>query len=254
MTVEQLHDALGMLPSDLIAETDKRRNRGAKPVIHWHRWVSMAACIVLILGCSLIFAGKILPGMGGMTESAADCAPQEPAALMEESCMDDPAASGDNSLRDNAPANAYPEMDETLLCDFFQTPGDAEEVPEITLIRCREELESYWETYGQFFDFTQMRTACEPYDAVWFESQDMLLIPVLPYSGDTVWEITAFTPLNENGWEWAVSYAFHSSSSTEEVSFHLLTGVEKGLISPEDDILTVADTVNSTVDGEPFNE
>ncbi len=254
MTVEQLHDALGMLPSDLIAETDGRRSQGAKPVIQWRRWVSMAACILLILGCTVVFTQKIAPGMGGATESAADCAPQEPAVLMEESCAEAPAAPADNALTDNAPADAYPEMDEALLCDFFQTPGDAEKAPEFTLIRSREELESYWESYGEFFDFARMRTACEPYDKAWFESQDMLLIPVLPYSADTVWEITAFTALNENGWEWAVAYAFHSPSGAEEVSFHLLTGVAKGLIAPEDDVLTVADTVNSTVDGEPFNE
>ena len=260
MTAEQLHDALGMLPSDLIAETDVRRSRGVKPVIHWHRWASMAACVVLILGCSLIFAGKILPGMGGKTESAmeqeitADCAPEEPAAVMKESCAEAPAAPEENSLTVNAPAAGSPEPEEALLCDFFQTPGNAEDVPEFTVIRSREELEAYWETYGQIFDFTRMRTACGPYDESWFESRDMLLIPVGPRSADTVWEITAFAPLNENGWEWAAAYAFHSTSGAEEVSFHLLTGIEKGLITPEDDVLTVADTVNSTIDGESFRE
>ena len=33
MTPEQLHDALGMLPADLIAETDKLRSRPVRKVL-----------------------------------------------------------------------------------------------------------------------------------------------------------------------------------------------------------------------------
>lgn len=255
MTAEQLHDALGMLPSDLITQTDMRRNQRVKPVIHWHRWVSMAACMVLILGCSLIFAGKIVPGMGGMTESAADCVPQEPAALMEESCLEAPAAPAENSLTDNAPADASARMEEALFCESFQTPGAVDSIPAITVIRSRAELEQYWQTYGSFCDFTAMRSGCDSYEEAWFASNDLLLIPVFAKSAETQWEITHFTQWDENGWEWAISYAFHTIAEEDGlVGFHLLTGVEKGLISPEDEILTVADTLNSTVNGEPFNE
>ena len=49
MTVDTLHDALTLLPADLVAQTDERRCRKSRRV-HWQRWAAMAACLVLILG------------------------------------------------------------------------------------------------------------------------------------------------------------------------------------------------------------
>lgn len=77
MTVHDLHDALNLLPGDLITATDKLRAASKPRVIRWRRWVSMAACLVLILSVGLVFRRKILPGMGGSTEAAA----QAPAAM-----------------------------------------------------------------------------------------------------------------------------------------------------------------------------
>lgn len=266
MTAEKLHDALSLLPSDLITATDKVRTQPRATVIHWRRWVSMAACIVLILGCSMVFAKKILPGMGGRMETAIeyesavmDCAPEAPAAaapmespaagiVTDESALEIPD-SEESSMGTNSAARG-------LACEYFLTPGDVDSIPEITVIRCREELEAYWETHGAFCDFAAMQSGCDSYNETWFETNDLLLLPVFGKSAETEWEITHFTQWDENGWEWAVSYAFHTTAGQEDqlAGFHLLTGVEKGLISPEDDVLTVADTVNSTVNGEPFDE
>lgn len=269
MTAEHLHDALSLLPSDLITATDKVRTQPRKTVIHWRRWVSMAACIVLILGCSMVFAKKILPGMGGSTmeaameyESAADCAPEAPAAMAPK---DSPAAGivTDESVLQmpecEENSTATNRATEILACEFFHTPtlsADTGATSEIVVIRSRAELEAYWETYADLYDFAAMQSGCGSYDDAWFETKDMLLLPVLGQSADTEWEITHFVQLGENGWEWAISYAFHTitESEDENTGFHLLTDVQKGLISEDDDILTVADTVNSTVNGEPFNE
>ncbi len=70
MTPEQLHDALGMLPSDLVAETDKLRRRPQKTVIHWRRFAAMAACFLLVLGCGF-FAMNFLPSLSGTSKEAA---------------------------------------------------------------------------------------------------------------------------------------------------------------------------------------
>lgn len=267
MTAEKLHDALSLLPSDLITAADKVRTQPRATVIHWRRWVSMAACIVLILGCSMVFAKKILPGMGGGSmeaameyESAAmDCAPEAPAAAAP---MESPAA----GIVTDESALEIPDSEESsmgtnsgvrgLACEFFLTPWAVDSIPEITVIRCREELDAYWQTYGAFCDFAAMQSGCGSYDDAWFESNDLLLLPVFGKSDETEWEITRFTQLDENGWEWAISYAFHTTAGEEDqlVGFHLLTGVQKGLLDVDDDILTVADTLNSTVNGEPFGE
>ena len=43
MTSEKLHDALNLLPADLVAETDALRTQAKKPQVHWQRWAAMAA-------------------------------------------------------------------------------------------------------------------------------------------------------------------------------------------------------------------
>ncbi len=76
MTAEKILDALGLLPSDLITATDTLRTAPKTTVIHWKRWVSLAACLVLVLGTAVVFQRKSLPSMGGATENVA----QSPAA------------------------------------------------------------------------------------------------------------------------------------------------------------------------------
>lgn len=76
MTVHDLHDALNLLPADLIAAADRQRTARKTAVIPWKRWVSLAACLVLMLSAALMFRETILPGMGGKSEAA----PEAPAA------------------------------------------------------------------------------------------------------------------------------------------------------------------------------
>ena len=80
MTVQDLHDALNLLPSDLVAATDKLRT-GPKPkVIQWRRWVSLAAVLALVVGTSLVFQQKIMPSKSASSE----CAAEAPAAMAPE--------------------------------------------------------------------------------------------------------------------------------------------------------------------------
>lgn len=110
MTPEQLHDALGMLPSDLVAETDKLRSRPVRKVILWKSIAAFAACFLLVLGCGLFAMNQLLPAVGGGSKEAAKedamlAAPQAPA-------MAEPECAQDNSLIDNAPAEGIPEAEE----------------------------------------------------------------------------------------------------------------------------------------------
>ncbi len=86
MTAEQLHDALTLLPADLVAAAEKRRSRKTQG-IHWQRWAAMAACFAILICagsfCMLLFAPK------GATESMAD---MEAAAAAPESPAEVPAA------------------------------------------------------------------------------------------------------------------------------------------------------------------
>ena len=80
MTVETLHDALNLLPGDLVTATDRLRTAPKPQRIPWKRIISMAACLILVLSATLVFQQKILPGMGGKTEAMAEA----PAAMAPE--------------------------------------------------------------------------------------------------------------------------------------------------------------------------
>lgn len=101
MTAEKLQDAITLLPNDLVASTDRLRTAPGTRMIRWKQWAAMAACLVLLLSTGLVFRGRILPGMGTKTESAA--APMMEASR-KESAMGAPAA--DEAAPEEAPAEA----------------------------------------------------------------------------------------------------------------------------------------------------
>ncbi len=105
MTVEQLHDALTLLPADLVAAADKRRSRKPK-VIQWQRWAAMAACFAIIL-CAGSFCMLILTPMGTSSDKAAPEV-MEMAAAPEE--MAAPQAVETYAAAEDAPAAEAPAM------------------------------------------------------------------------------------------------------------------------------------------------
>lgn len=127
MTAEHIHDALTLLPADLITETDRKRNRKPK-VIVWKRYAAMAACFALVL-CGGLFCMRLFSPKGSRMESA----PAE-AAIMQ-------AAEDTNGFEyEAAPAEPQaaaraevPEAKEETLCGVPTAPlpeeGALEEAP-----------------------------------------------------------------------------------------------------------------------------
>lgn len=101
MTTEKLHDALNLLPGDLIAATDRLRQSPRRAVHPWRRYGSLAACLVMVLTLGwLVHEGMPRSADKAMQqESMLGAAPQEaPAeaaetwAAGEDAAMDAPAA------------------------------------------------------------------------------------------------------------------------------------------------------------------
>ena len=88
MTVHDLHDALGLLPSDLITAADKVRTKQMPKVIRWQRWVSLAAVLALVVGTTLVFRRNLGMEMTKMesavTQAPAAAAPMAPAPVEDE--------------------------------------------------------------------------------------------------------------------------------------------------------------------------
>ena len=87
MTPEQIHDALNLLPSDLIAEADKLRQGPGKAPIHLRRLAAACAALVLMLGTFTL--SGMLPSMKKSADTTAAGAPMEaPAQMQNEAAMD----------------------------------------------------------------------------------------------------------------------------------------------------------------------
>lgn len=77
MTAEKLHDALNLLPSDLITETDRLRAAPKPKTIPWKRILPMAACFVLLVGLGIMLRQDLMPKYAMQKEAA----PEAPAAM-----------------------------------------------------------------------------------------------------------------------------------------------------------------------------
>ena len=71
MTSEKLHDALNLLPADLVAETDALRTQVKKPQVHWQRWAAMAACLAVVLLAGTTMFSYFFGHMGSSSPAAA---------------------------------------------------------------------------------------------------------------------------------------------------------------------------------------
>lgn len=250
MTAETLHDALTLLPADLVAAADKKRNR--KPIrIHWQRWTAMAACLAVILSFGLLLRGRLLSG--GAKSAAAEftlqeardnCAPEEAAAAQTpaagttadhgsptaaaprtESQLQDSAAAEDHGIRYvNTPDNLN-----TTACKIHG--------PEVNLLASREALEAYRDEWDGDYLLDELMTACEGYDDVWFQTHDLVLIPVYPVSADGSVTVTEVNEAEE-GLEVHIAVS-QSDEADEHTTWHILLETEKGLVPTADAVTLI---------------
>lgn len=101
MTSEKLHDALSLLPADLVAETDVLRTQAKKPQVHWQRWAAMAACLAVVLLAGTMFSRLFGPKGSSKTAAAVDKAPMSIAEAADQKN----AAPNFDAIEEAAPAD-----------------------------------------------------------------------------------------------------------------------------------------------------
>lgn len=101
MTSEKLHDALNLLPADLVAETDALRTQAKKPQVHWQRWAAMAACLAVVLLAGTMFSRLFGPKGSSKTAAAVDKAPMSIAEAADQKN----AAPNFDAIEEAAPAD-----------------------------------------------------------------------------------------------------------------------------------------------------
>lgn len=236
MTVEELHDALTLLPAELVAEADRKRNR--KPlVIPWRKVVSMAACLAVILGCSfwLWLIGTPMGSSKGnrveIASAAADAATPEEAPR-EQVLQAAPAAQANERMAAGAAADQGVYAPGILNIIWAETecegrlPGEGTAV----LVSSEEALEAYRKSCEDQ-GITGLREATAGYDEGWFENYDLVLLPVVCGADASVasvqemegqWEITLST--------WQVSLLRN---------YHILMETEKGAMENADQVTVI---------------
>ena len=93
MTVHDLHDALTLLPSDLITAADRVRSSPKNNVVPWKRFLPMAACLVLLFGLGMMVRGDLLNHVmmqkNAAAEAPAAAAPMAPLPESQEITADE---------------------------------------------------------------------------------------------------------------------------------------------------------------------
>lgn len=248
MTAEKFHDAIGLLSTDLVVETDKKRRRKPK-VVQWKRWTAMAACFALLCG-SWFVAQALIPK--GATECAADTAmqPEAPAAAeaapmeaAEEPASGQPITGGSSGSTENGElrTDTTDEKRNVAACSF-ETPlkptsACFSSASRITLLHSREELEEYLAHYDWMYDFQDVQT--EAYIDAWFENHDLLLIAehCIPVGSDCC--VTALTE-QDDVFQVCISTAREDPGEPPETTqWHLFVELEKGIIMGEDSVMLI---------------
>jgi len=228
MTAEKLHDAIGLLPADLVAEADAKRTRKPR-VLLWRRCAAAAACLLVVACGTMMLSWGLLPGANvkynadaapqvmttgsGNTRGASDlpsdageAAPAAPAPA----AANGPERSGDSA--EAAPAgqaaapnralfSAVPLPEGVGSIAYVETPEEPNttaclqaEAPEAVHLTGREALDAYLAQKPARFQSQALADACGHCDDAWFETHDLLLIylPAVPVGTDVAVSAVTF--------------------------------------------------------------
>lgn len=190
MNAHTIHDALTLLPGDLIAETDAVRRAPKRKV--WKTLLPIAACLCLVLLTAPTVIALLSPK--GVKEAAYDCAPAEAAPEAPAAAPSPMQASPQpgNGVEERAAGEAF-DAGGPLTALYFSVPAETEG-EKITLISTRAELDACLDPDSP------LAQACGAYDDAYFETHQLVLLltavdyPAGSRSGDVL------LPVAEGSW------------------------------------------------------
>lgn len=271
MTPEQIHDALNLLPSDLITAADKVRSNPRKAPIRFHGWIATAACAALVLMIGSFAAQNFLPDMAKSTESIAEApaaeapntaAPMdiptemqqeaadidtrvltptgEPEAKMEEAPADEALGEAENSLS----LDAGIDLDKiqyiaTPVLPAINTAGD----PRTSLVTSAGALYDYYVEYCEIYYLDDFFADTVSYNRAWFSENDLLILRIGAPNPEFHYDVTAFTqqPDTEPA-AWQITLARNPDMPTDiafdnNSMWHILIPISKDTLTEDAVIL-----------------
>ena len=235
MTSGQFHDALTLLPEDLVARADEIRN-GKPKILPWRRYAAIAASFAVLL------ASAVMVHTLRQKNAVSEMAVAAPFSAMYDTGAADQAprmeAAQANKASGAAPEAAAADAAFPFLC--VETPVNVHSTasfvhgPSATGITSREELEDYLSKWDKLYLLDPLRDACEIYDEGWFTSHDLILIPVDCAAGPcTVTDMI----LADGACE--VTIAISGAEKEEPTNYHVLLPVEKGAVTDPGNITVI---------------
>lgn len=210
MTAEQLHDAIGLLPADLVAQAEEaRQGRKTRP---WKKLAAFAACFCLVAGLALA-VGRQRPKL----EAADEAAPQQPILAVPNGPVETPRKQAGGAGANARCIQAQPENTQ------------ADMAPKAVLVSRVEELEDCRNQWAGYYGQAVLESAFSGYDEAWFAQRQLYLLPVDAGQSLSLEQVE----LTENGWEltfrgspgtthWLVLMELETGSLTEssQVTIH----------------------------------
>ena len=239
MTAEQFHDALTLLPEDLVARADKIRSR-KRTRIPWNPCAAIAACFAVLL-CSAAFyrhfqqdnapAALTAAPFAANQEEAADAAE----APRMEAAKGAPADSDSDATADSA--IVYPCVETPY------RPNAAAVDCSVSILTSRAELEDYFAEMGEYYQLDALRDACDIYKEEWFTSSDLLLIPV---DGVSAGQTCVVTEVSCQDGQCSIAITLTGEETDGLTNYRVAVPVEKGSVTDTQNIAVTykSDTTN----------
>lgn len=233
MTTAQLHDAIGLLPVDLIAETDCLRCRKQQR-LHWQRYAAMAAAAVLVI-CGGVISWRLLPGSKTAAAPEAAQFAAASATVADEALPGAQAPMADAAGADNGSPNLATAA--SLAVHYAATPALTEAAQTqpiyVALMTSLEDWQTYRQQQEGSYDLTQLDTVMDSRDETHFEYQDLVLIRLDASA-------SAGPAVQNMVWEEGSLEIYLNNTATEEdadqTCWHIALDVEKGALADADQI------------------
>ena len=224
MTAEQFHDALTLLPEDLVARADRIRSR-KRTRIPWKSCAAIAACFAVLL-CSAAFYRHF------QQDSAPTALAAAPFAANQEEAADAAEAPRMEAAKGTpADSDAGATADSAILYPCVETPcrPNAAVIDcSVSILTSRAELEDYFEKMGEYYQLDALRDACDIYGEEWFTSSDLLLIPV---DGVSAGQTCIVTEVSCQDGQCSIAITLTGEETGGLTNYHVAVPVEKGAVS-----------------------
>lgn len=248
MKAEHIHEALDLLPEDLIEKVDRLRSGKAhSPNRLYKNLGAIAACLaLLILGSFAI--GTLSGGWGGSAESA-DMSMSLNSAAPEIFGETDAATSTGAAVTQESEKFGWDSTDATASKESVR-PGEtgaliaaarfvytdpvqpAIDHAPVVVIRSLQELEQL----RAAADLSSVLKTSERYDEAYFSENVLILADLGQGSSSISHSITGIVSTGDQVWELQVRQTVPEVATCDMVQWNMLLEVEKDLIQPGDSI------------------